>query len=50
MKKQIIDFVITWVDGSDPLWFRQKTERQKKSKEFLLISTTVLNAIATGKF
>ena len=48
MKKQIIDFVITWVDGSDPYGFA-KTER-KKSKEFLLISTTVLNAIATGKF
>ena len=49
MKKQISDCVITWVDGSDPLWFRQK-QNAKKSKEFLLISTTVLNAIATGKF
>ena len=30
MKKQIIDFVITWVDGSDPLWFRQKQNAKKK--------------------
>ena len=24
MKNQVIDFVITWVDGSDPIWFQEK--------------------------
>ena len=49
MKKQIIDFVITgWTDQT-PYGFA-KNRTPKKSKEFLLISTTVLNAIATGKF
>ena len=49
MKKQIIDFVITWVDGSDPLWFRQKQNAKKKQGVSVDIAT-VLNAIATGKF
>ena len=31
MKNQVIDFVITWVDGSDPIWFQEKQKIFKKA-------------------
>lgn len=30
METDKIDFVITWVDGADPVWYKEKLETLKK--------------------
>ncbi len=35
MEKNKIDFVITWVDGADPIWYKQKQETLKKQGCFV---------------
>lgn len=47
MKNQVIDFVITWVDGSDPIWFQEKQKIFKK-RLARLIQTIVRNVTETG--
>ena len=39
METAKIDFVITWVDEADPIWYKEKLETLKKQgKTIILIS------------